>query len=656
MTKRIRYKIKTYTGLILLISSLSNHLYSQSVSDTIHIQEVTIIQRELTDESAFTKSKLDSFALVRTKKLDLSELLNQYTTVYVKSTGRGTLSTASFRGTGANHTKVLWNGMLINSPMLGQVDLSLIPVCFLDDITLYSGGSSLIQGSGALGGIISLENKPGWDEKTGFSLSSELASYSTYDIAGKLNINKEKWISKSRAYYNSSVNDYEYLNTHIKPNEKKRLQNGDWVKSGFLQEIYYRIKNNDMLSVRFMLQRNGRNLPPPMSYEGMEKKEYQEDRNIVTNLTWKHYGQIDQYELSSAWIDNVMDYDLELPEQNLLNMNSKSHEKCIINRFNYLRKLDTKTKFGVQILFNQYHVSITEEVRSEGYKARRSELSTMLNISRDISDRASTYLLVRNDLVDSRLQPIMPSFGFAIRVLKKTELWLKTNFSRNYHLPSLNDLYWIPGGNSNLKPEESYTADLSADLALQNEFVSFSSILTGYISRIDDWIIWKPTQYGYWSPENIALVLSRGLEFSFKSAVDVQICNIMLRGNYNLSRTTNENPVHSSDRSKGKQLIYIPVHKANIHFNISHNDFYLNYSLGLTGKRFTQSSNENAFYETVLNPYLLHDFLLGKEINLAHFNAGIHIGIYNIFNAHYQVILARPMPGRNYSLVLELSF
>jgi iron complex outermembrane receptor protein len=523
----------------------------------------------------------------------------------------------------------------------------------MDEITIYAGGSSLIQGSGALGGIVSLENKPGWDEKSGCSLSSEFASYNTYNVSAGFHVNKTRWVSKSRGYYNRSLNNYQYFNTHIRPAVKETLQNGEWVKSGFLQEIYCRIRNNDLLSARIMLQYAGRNLPQPMSYEGMERKEHQDDRNIFTNLTWKHYGLSDQYEFSSAWIDNSLLYDLRLSDQDFYNINSKSREKSYINRFNYLRNIGTKTKIGVQVYFNHYHVSINDKVSSEGYSAKRNDISALVNINRDFTDRINAYFLIRNDLTDAHLVPFMPSTGLSVRMLKQTELWLKTNFSRNYHTPGLNDLYWIPGGNNDLNPEESYTSDISADLTLQNDYVSFSSVLTGYFSRIDNWILWKPTQYGYWSPENIALVLSRGLEFSFKSAVDFHVCSIMLRGNYNVNRATNENHVQKSNRSKGKQLVYIPLHTANIHFSISRNGYYLNYSLGYTGKRFTQSSNED---DNMLNSYILDDFMAGKEIMLQKFKAGVHFGINNIFNTVYQVIPARPMPGRNYSMVLELAF
>ena len=656
LIKRTGYYITTLFGLIFLISSISSRLYSQLLSDTIHIREVTIIKKETDGEPAFSRSDLDSIALRGAQSHSLSELLNQYSSVYVKSTGRGALSTASIRGTGASHAKLYWNGIPINSPMMDQADLSLIPVFFLDNVSIYSGGSSLLKGSGALGGIISLENSPNWNNKTEVSLRSEFASFRTGIISSKMSIHKNNWISCSRIYHNRSVNNYPYLNTHVAPNEIERLRNGDYMKSGILQEIYCRIKNKDLFSVRFMWQSNKRNLPQPMSYEGVERKEYQKDRNFLTQLSWKHYGRLGRIELSSAWVKNKLGYQLNVSENNLININSSSHEKCLINRFNYLQKLGSETDFRMQIYYSYYQVGIRERVRSEGYHTHRSDLSVMLGVQRSFADRIHTCFLIRDDVKGSTILPIMPSVGIAVWALKKTDLWLKANLSRNYRYPGLNELHWIPGGNAKLKPEESLTADVSANLTFKKGTLSFNSILNVFYSRINDWILWKPTQFGYWSAENLAIVNSRGLEFNVKSTFYLERTEFSIYGNYNLSRTTNENPSNTPNRSLGKQLIYIPVHSGNLHFHALQNGYYINYSLCLTGERYTQTDNDDSFSATVLDPYLLNDFSIGKNILRKKFKAGIRIGVNNIFNAGYQVILARPMPGRNYSFILELSF
>jgi iron complex outermembrane receptor protein len=102
--------------------------------------------------------------------------------------------------------------------------------------------------------------------------------------------------------------------------------------------------------------------------------------------------------------------------------------------------------------------------------------------------------------------------------------------------------------------------------------------------------------------------------------------------------------------------MYIPVHAGNIHLSATYDGFYMNYSLCVNGKRYTQTSNTDSFYASVLNPYLLNDLFIGKEITLQKIKGTMQIGVCNIFGAEYQVIRSRPMPGRNYSVMLDVSF
>jgi len=181
---------KQTLNIILLFIFCQFPVRAQFIPDTIHIPEVKIFSQKHFTEQLYSFSELDSFTLNQNRSINLSDLLNQYSNVYIKSTGRGVLSTASFRGTDASHTKIYWNGLIINSQMLGQVDLTLIPSGFLDHVSLYHGGTSLVTGSGALGGIISLDNKPTWNNKNSFSISSELASFGTYQAFGKIEFKK----------------------------------------------------------------------------------------------------------------------------------------------------------------------------------------------------------------------------------------------------------------------------------------------------------------------------------------------------------------------------------------------------------------------------------------------------------------------------------
>jgi len=83
---------------------------------------------------------------------DLGTLLATGSHLYIKSDGPGGLATASFRGTSANHTLVLWNDIPLNGPSLGSVDFSTIPVFFTDQIGISWGSKAAGFQTGGLGG------------------------------------------------------------------------------------------------------------------------------------------------------------------------------------------------------------------------------------------------------------------------------------------------------------------------------------------------------------------------------------------------------------------------------------------------------------------------------------------------------------------------
>jgi iron complex outermembrane receptor protein len=124
---------------------------SKGFQDSVLLREIEITAPGKTNLVALRITRPDSVAMVAGLTADLSELLSRNTPVYIKHYGPGSMATASFRGTAASHTQVIWNGMKLNSPALGYTDLSLLPLFFTDEVYLLHGGSSLAKSSGALG-------------------------------------------------------------------------------------------------------------------------------------------------------------------------------------------------------------------------------------------------------------------------------------------------------------------------------------------------------------------------------------------------------------------------------------------------------------------------------------------------------------------------
>jgi len=154
-------------------------IVAQKLTDTISIQEVQVFGKKKIEESGLLITHIDTMQLQMMKTLTVSELLSSYSPIFIKSYGRGSTASASFRGTAPSHTQVYWNGIKINSPMRGDVDFSLFPVYFIDDISLQHGGSSLQSGSGALGGSVLINNKPDWADRLSIRYVQTIESYAT---------------------------------------------------------------------------------------------------------------------------------------------------------------------------------------------------------------------------------------------------------------------------------------------------------------------------------------------------------------------------------------------------------------------------------------------------------------------------------------------
>ena len=135
--------------IILVLLALPLALRAQDEPRrTIPIKEVTVYGRRPMKEIGVQQTKFDSVVLKENIALSIADVLTFNSSIFVKSYGRATLSTVSFRGTSPSHTQVSWNGIRINNPMLGMTDFSMIPSYFIEDASLLHGTSSVNETGG----------------------------------------------------------------------------------------------------------------------------------------------------------------------------------------------------------------------------------------------------------------------------------------------------------------------------------------------------------------------------------------------------------------------------------------------------------------------------------------------------------------------------
>jgi iron complex outermembrane receptor protein len=173
------------------------------------IDTVVLFDNQLNRQNNFHLLKKISPEDIQKNATNLSEVLRFQTPVYIKENGRGAVSSPSFRGTTAQQTAFLWNGISINSVFLGQGDINNIGFLLADELGVKSGGGSVLYGSGAIGGSIHLNNQLNFGKGLKNSLYSEIASYGTFQHILKSSFSNDGFSVQLSANHSISENNFE---------------------------------------------------------------------------------------------------------------------------------------------------------------------------------------------------------------------------------------------------------------------------------------------------------------------------------------------------------------------------------------------------------------------------------------------------------------
>jgi len=615
---------------------------AQNLKDTLRLPEFEVKSGFISDNQGFKREKLDSVLLLKHLDADLSEILSRNSVIFIKSYGNGTLATPSFRGTTAQHTQVEWNGINLNSPMLGQMDLSQIPVSQFDEIEILYGAAGISRTGGAFGGVINLATNPDWNERIKVTLAQSLGSFDTYSTNFNLMAGNKNIQSRTKANFTSSLNDFLYYNDYL--GTKVRQENASCLQTGITQEVFWKIKDKHIISGRLWYNYSDRNLPPTATDYGQGHIEKQKEKALRAVLEYKYVERKFNIMAKSCLVDQYMNYYLDTTI-------NTTHKYCSwINRirFSYL---------GIRNLTIKPGIDFTRDwVNSDSYDGikTRNTTSILAEINYDIGKKIKTSLVIREDVIDDKFLPVIPALGLEYAPLYDVDWKLTINLARNYRYPTLNDLYWSLTGNPDLKPETNYSVEVGTwyHWLSGNRKFFIESSLTGYYSWIYDMITWQPIEgSNLWEPENIDEILARGLELGLNLKYDLWGFDLNWLTNYSFCKSTYEKASSEYDNKIGKQLIYVPVNNLNSTISVERWRFFLKYNFCYTSARYTGKDNLS-----MMPGYTLSNILAGKNISMRNFMLSLQVEINNLFNLDYQSVANRPMPGINYYFTVKLSF
>jgi vitamin B12 transporter len=612
------------------------HAFAQTDTTYLLPPAEIIASRTKLFNSSLPVTETDSVKLMLISDQHLTALLENEASFYIRNYSNNGLSTPSLRGGSAYHTSILWNGFQINNPMNGFADLNLLNNFLFDNISIQYGGTASLLGSGAVSGNISLANKADFTPGYSFTAGLRAGSYDLYS--------ENLGIECRTAFYNGSVkivnetNLNNYLFYNDSENRYEHLKHGKGALTGILSENHFRTGKQSMLSLNGWYQKSNRNLPPAMNLYNTNA--IQDDASCRLNAAWQKSGNRISYSIRAAYFNEEIFYEDEL------NGASLNQSKTFIAENEYRFHISEKHLVDLGINFTGIHAEADEYTSDKNL----NRYAAFIGYSyQSANKKLKSEVSFRQEISQLQNSPFIYSAGINYRLYKNVTF--SATASKVYRNPTLNDLYWNPGGNKNLRAEDGFSEE--GGIKYKSEKIkrlSVSADITFYNRKVNDWIIWLPVS-SVWAPANLLQVNSRGIESSveLKLKTEKSFIRVRINGAYTLS--TNKKSALPLDASVGKQLIYIPKTKTTALVSAGNKNITTEFLFAYTGKRFTSTDNSE-----LLPPYHTAQFQLNYYFPIKKCGVTAFIRILNIYNTSYESFLNRPMPLRTYEGGISIKF
>jgi iron complex outermembrane receptor protein len=586
----------------------------------IDLEEVEIADRKLKDYSDSQSVQKLNDSIIRRNQPSLTNLLNYSTGIYFKENGLGMVSSPSFRGTTAQQTAVIWNGININSQLNGQTDFNTITTSDFNSISVRAGGGSSLYGTSAIGGSIHLNTDLRF--KHGFSnrMNANYASFNTLGINYHLSYSDDKVSFFGSVSRNSSDNDYDYLKS-----DRKNL-NGNYFNSSYNIGFGYKLNSRNLLKVYSQVYDGERNFSLLNPTDSKTKYQDLNMRNLADLTTY--LGDFTS-NVKVGFLSERYTYFGNIENDNF----TYGKVETLLAKYNLNYRFNSKIQTDFVADFTQNKGS-GSDIRQE----KRTISGFALQFKHNINKMFTYDWSIRKEVTSNYKSPFLFSVGANFKPVDVYSL--KVNFSQNFRIPTFNDLYWQGAGNLDLNPEKS----LQGEIGNVFQFKNLRFTATVFHSKIKDMIRWLPQNGGIFKPNNTDRVSIFGSEFSVNYQKKINKHHFDFNANYTYTKSENE--------QTHKQLTFVPFHKATASVAYSYSRFSVNYQYLFNGEVFTQTDNNP---KKIIENYMVSNLGFSADLD-AENKYSLGFRILNLWNENYESVENRPLPGRNYTINLTFNF
>ncbi len=643
--RKIPYCITFLIGCLLILYVPTTFAQQEEKTRAKTLEEILITAKREAIVSGNSLQEYDSTTLASYTDGNLFDLLSRTSFAYIRTYGPSGLSTPTFRGTGGSQTAILWNGINLQSPMNGSADFTLLPMAFVNELSVQYGGEGALFSSGSMGGAVHMHTSE--PQKVGFGaeLQGTIGDFGQRYTALKLNWKNRKFSSRITGLWNEADNNFKFVNNFKaqKPIEERR--HAGIEQKGMLWENFLDLNPKTKLSLRLWHQDNQVEIPA-VSSSSQASRAGQKDRFTRAILEVKRHGRWRQ-EWKTALLQHSLNY-----QDPAIGVTSDSRS------WQYIHQWEAKTLLGKRAVLHTglHHHFERAEVQNYGSNlAERHRWDLFSSVQWASKNNNLEVNLNWRQAINSGLwSPFLPGLNAKYRLHRS--LHLRGSISKTYRIPTFNDLFWQgvgAVGNPDLQEEKGSSADIgienSKPLNLTKN-LSINSSFTLFSNRSRNWITWQSNDDGIWSPLNKEKVHAKGIEASTKIMWQLGQWSLRTRVAYTLTEAlivSSNNP-----NELNKTLTYTPKHLGRASLQLKGHGFTLHYNHIINGRQFIDFTDS---FNT-LPRFQVGDVSLSKSLSYKRYRFALSFRVDNLWNHSYEVRKGWPMPLRNKNISLKIQF
>lgn len=443
--------------------------------------------------------------------------------------GPAGLKTVSSPTGQSEHMLVMLDGLPLNSPQWGGVDLGNLPVEFIGQGELFWGQGSSIYGSGAVSGTLNLTTA----DISNTYIRTKSGSFGESSLSGMLSLPM-------------TSGKISLFGTHYKNNGDFR-ENNDFIQNAAGLQFHLplgKLWNSNFLTLWSDSERGQAGSETWLTpFARKYNKELLQIINLRGLSTWGQtnisLGRIDADE-------HYLDSNPDFPEESIHQVES------LVFRATQRFSSPSKNKLITSIEGKNHFIKSDNT-------GTRTQLEGAVGLLSILKLSAQTNLVpsFRVDWNSNQTQMIPTGSVALLHTFDDSHLKsLKINMGTSYRYPTINELYWtdvsgMSQGNPVLQPEKGRS--ISSELTL-DPFIAIISIqLRTYHLFTDNLIQWTADKNWVWSPQNISKSESMGASLQ----LDVQSEHLPIKLIFKTEQ--NQSRVLSKGNDQGKRLIYVPA-------------------------------------------------------------------------------------------------